>query len=311
MKSDGYVTPSTETLAFSGTVERSVSTIKRYLALLESLDLIYREYPTARTHVINLTEKGKKLFETRFQNPLILKGQIKIELLNKTTKDNSTTQPIYHPGRYKGTTEKPKLKSIHVIFLEQMIEKCTTCFENAKILKSEILFSILHGSLMCIKGTGTYHLIPNAIKIAMWLVKNQKWKTPNEYREMNETEIKKVVKNTKADEHICEMCGRKDPYLRFITTTEGPRWMCPHDYVRNLSLELPPFKRKLYNLIRHIYRETKGDPSANFDSKVYKEFTYFLEGKRIADLNEMSAFIEVEAVILSFFKYVREEIPLL
>lgn len=262
MHTEGYCTPSNSTLAISGEKPRDVSTIKRYLAALITLGLLERYFPNGRTHVLEATELGQKLFDSRKQNPALLKAQKKVAPLNKTNLVYINNTTTVYPDSYKGTTKKPMLEKINVIILRNMLKKCTKSFEEAERLEGEILFSILQGRLMCIAGTGTYHLIPNAICIALWLVKQGRWKTPNSYSEIENVEkiVNEESKMLKISENVCYKCKNNSNGIKKFELNDGAQWICAECYLRNwLYIEQNNVKTILISALKREFCELHGE----------------------------------------------------
>jgi DNA-binding MarR family transcriptional regulator len=265
MQSDGICTPSTHTLAIAGTTTRSDATIKRYLNILIDLNLIKREFPNGRTHILISTEYGQSLYNQRKQNPSLLKARSKIEPLNKTINHSLS---IKHNYNHLGSNEiqqkssyssnairsKPELTKFDTLVLRSMLKKCTNSFKKLEKLEKEIKWSIEEGRLMCKRGTGVYHLTPDAIKIGVWLVKNGRWETPNGFEEWMETANrgKNYMQNVQKVIKRCEYCEIEDESVKsMLTKKKGSKYVCPSCYVKNLDME----NDKILNMLKRVMAE--------------------------------------------------------
>jgi len=239
-QSEGFCTPSNSTLSEVIEGNPSRSTVKRYLSILEELGLIIRTYPNPREHIIVFTERGLNAFKSRCQNPRYDKARRKNEPLNKTinnifNKTNYQDSYSQYPEVSvrvevkKMNNEKPEIKKIHLIYLEQSLKKVCDDESNIEKLKQQVLYSITSGRLMCISGTGTYHQVPDAINIAMHLIKNGQWKAPHGFNEHEGEKMGHIEQNTKPLIR-CSVCRKTEGVKRIYTHKKGVIQICPEHY---------------------------------------------------------------------------------
>jgi hypothetical protein len=261
MVDDGVCHPSTSFLAAAGDTPKSRATIKRYLAILESMDLIERSYPDGRKHILHATEKGRNLYNGRATKKKCLWitcGQpvdnFPIEpLINK--QPNTINKLNSKDLKRRGGNQKPKLTLQNLRILNIMVKKCTHSVGECDRISSEIVHSIVKGALMCEKGTGTYHSIPNAINIAIWLIKQGRWKTPKDF---DDTAIREVERMAKQENIKCSVCGEPG---KAVSGVDGKKhFFCEEHYFAEFDkVETEGMKRLLWKGANREFDEnTKG-----------------------------------------------------
>jgi len=229
MKSEGECHPSTEFIAHSGKITRSMSTVKRYMVILEDMKLIKRSYPDGRKHVFHVTDTGKYVFFCRLQSAKY-KTSSKTDLLINTNTYSSNNKHNTKDVEYIGLASKPEFTKTNLMILTAMIKKYTESESECLNLVSEIVYSIVSGRLMCMKNTGTYHSIPNAICIAEWLVKAGKWTKPNGYTDETLKGEKRMLNMTKFS---CCKCG--EPGKMFKNKHGASLCYCEDHYFENFK----------------------------------------------------------------------------
>jgi DNA-binding MarR family transcriptional regulator len=324
MQSNGYSTPSTHTLSISGDIERSDATIKRYIAALIGFGLIAREFPNGRKHLFRVTELGQKMYDSRKQNPTLVKAKIKaqnkIELLNKTI-NPSINNNNYNYLDSEQPHHKPVFKKIDLMILRGMLKKCTDSLYKADKLENEIRWAIECGSLMCRPGGTKYHFIHNSVQIAIYLVKSGRWRTPIDFNNCSNNEHDEVsMKKVEPVELMkCTVCSDETECAKRIVLNTGPRVICSKCYCKNLNLEFGESKKKVWDHMRLEYKHWRDEP---FN---YSRFNAFKKNKIrfnepteeepkddriVMDFNEMNAHIKVEGVVENYFKFQRQEVKL-
>jgi hypothetical protein len=332
----GNCTPCNKTLAIAGNKKRGRATIKRYISTLIELNLISRSFPTGRKHMLHVTEFGQEMYKKRKHNPANIAAKNKIEPLSKIKEISIPLHNNYNHVDSEYVAHKPVFRKIDGLILRRMLKNCAISVSRSIQLEHEIKWAIEYGSLMCTKVTEKYHKISDSVKIAVWLVRAGRWRTPHGFGEWvkNKQIYERAIAMNDSEKNwkTCEgkNCGHSgDDVKTILMDRVGLKTFCSNCYVKNIRYEHKKIKEMLAREMRIEYKSCTGKELSLEDFFI---FTHGLYLNRKFDVNlillaiklypslsallfiewpaftctEFGGMIKVDAMLKEYFRFYRK-----